>query len=285
MQNKPKLLSEVKRKKEESMKQKKNYIFILVFSALCLALSLTIKSLSIFVPIGIPILKIGFNGPPLRVIAIIFGPLYGGIVSGLSDFLGFFLMDKSGNFYLYQLTVTAVLNSVCIGYLWRFFRSKSGKVVKFSYLAAISALLIYGCVSFFLTYGREDALKQMQGSVVIIVAALVGLILYFVNYFITKKQAKEAFGQYFFQMFLSITIPSILFNWVNTYILIDIFFKNKQKDMFLFGLLRSAVQLLECYYNTVLVLFIVILLSPLFAKKGIYLFGQGRSNKDMEKQS
>ena len=264
------------------MKERTNYIFILVFSALCLALSLTIKSLSFYVPIGIPVLKIGFNGPPLRVVAILFGPMYGGIVSGLSDFLGFFLMDKSGNFYLYQLTITAVLNAVSVGYLWRYFRSKSGKVVKTVYLAAMAVLFLYGVVSFFLTYGREGAANQLQGSIVIIVGALIGILLFFVNYFITKNQAKEPFGEYFFQMFLAITVPGIVFNWVNTYILMEIFFKNKQKDMFLFGLLRSAVQLLESYYNTVLVLLIVILLSPLFAKKGIFVFGKGRSHAKIQ---
>lgn len=264
------------------MNKKNNYIFILVFSALCLALSLTIKSLSFFVPIGIPILKISFNGPPLRVVSVLFGPLYGGIVSGLSDFLGFFLMDKSGNFYLYQLTITAVLNAVCVGWLWRYFRGKSSRLVKVQYLIAMALLLVYGGISFFLTYGREEAVKQMQGSIVIVFAGLSGIILFFVNQYIAKKQEMKSFGEYFFQMFLSISIPGIFFNWVNTYILIEIFFKNKQKDIFLFGLLRSSVQLVESYYNTVMVLLIVILLSPLLKKRGLFPFGERKKIRKEE---
>ncbi len=262
------------------MNKRNNYIFILVFSALCLAMSLTLKALNFFVPIGIPVLRISFSGPPLKMVAVLFGPLYGAIAAGLSDFLGFFLMDKSGNAYLYQLTITAILNGACVGLLWKYFRSKSAKMVKMQYLIAMAGVVLYGAISFFLTYGREEAVKQMQGSVVIIIAGLVGIILYFVNHLIAQRQKEQKFGEYFFQMFLSVTLPGLLFNWVNTYILIGIFFKDKQKDIFLFGLLRSAVQLLESYYNVFIVLFIIILLNPLLGKKGFVPFGGGAGRKD-----
>ena len=261
-----------------------NSIFMLVFSALCLALSLMLKAFNMFMPVGIPILRIGFNGPPLKIVGVLFGPLYGGLAAGLSDFLGYVLMDKSGNFYLYQLTITAVLSGIGVGLLWRYFKTKTMRTVQFQYLGAVAILLVYGIVSFGLTYGRPEAAKQVGGSIVIIVSGLVGVILYFINSAIVRRQKMKHFGEYFFQMFLSVTIPGLVFNWVNTYILMEIFFKDKNKDMFLFGLMRSAVQLLESYYNVFVVLFIVILLEPFLVKKGLPPFGRTEEKRKANKE-
>ena len=280
---------ENKIKDESSLNNKnRNSIFILVFSALCLALSLMLKAFNMFMPVGIPILRIGFNGPPLKIVGVLFGPLYGGLAAGLSDFLGYVLMDKSGNFYLYQLTITAVLSGMSVGFLWRYFKTKTMRTVQLQYLGAVAILLVYGIVSFGLTYGRPEAAKQVGGSIVIIVSGLVGVILYFINSAIVRRQKMKRFGEYFFQMFLSVTIPGLGFNWVNTYILMEIFFKDKNKDMFLFGLMRSAVQLLESYYNVFVVLFIVILLEPFLVKKGLPPFGwteeKRKANKEGESE-
>ena len=118
----------------------------------------------------------------------------------------------------------------------------------------------------------------------IIVSGLVGVILYFINSAIVRRQKMKRFGEYFFQMFLSVTIPGLVFNWVNTYILMEIFFKDKNKDMFLFGLMRSAVQLLESYYNVFVVLFIVILLEPFLVKKGLPPFGRTEEKRKANKE-
>ena len=276
---------ENKIKNENNLNNKnRNSIFILVFSALCLALSLMLKAFNMFMPVGIPILRIGFNGPPLKIVGVLFGPLYGGLAAGLSDFLGYVLMDKSGNFYLYQLTITAVLSGMSVGFLWRYFKTKTMRTVQLQYLGAVAILLVYGIVSFGLTYGRPEAAKQVGGSIVIIVSGLVGVILYFINSAIVRRQKMKRFGEYFFQMFLSVTIPGLVFNWVNTYILMEIFFKDKNKDMFLFGLMRSAVQLLESYYNVFVVLFIVILLEPFLVKKGLPPFGRTEEKRKANKE-
>ena len=259
-----------------------NSIFMLVFSALCLALSLMLKAFNMFMPVGIPILRIGFNGPPLKIVGVLFGPLYGGLAAGLSDFLGYVLMDKSGNFYLYQLTITAILSGMGVGLLWRYFKTKTMRTVQLQYLGAMAVLLVYGLVSFGLTYGRPEAAKQVGGSIVIIVSGLVGVILYFINSAIVRRQKMKRFGEYFFQMFLAVTIPGLVFNWVNTYILMEIFSKDKNKDMFLFGLMRSAVQLLESYYNVFVVLFVVILLEPFLVKKGLAPFGRTEAKNKEE---
>lgn len=276
---------ENKIKDESNLNNKNsNSIFMLVFSALCLALSLMLKAFNMFMPVGIPILRIGFNGPPLKIVGVLFGPLYGGLAAGLSDFLGYVLMDKSGNFYLYQLTITAILSGIGVGLLWRYFKTKTMRTVQLQYLGAMAVLLVYGIVSFGLTYGRPEAAKQVGGSIVIIVSGLVGVILYFINSAIVRRQKMKRFGEYFFQMFLSVTIPGLVFNWVNTYILMEIFFKDKNKDMFLFGLMRSAVQLLESYYNVFVVLFIVILLEPFLVKKGLPPFGRTEEKRKANKE-
>ncbi|RRD93029.1 ECF transporter S component [Clostridiales bacterium COT073_COT-073] len=390
--------------KEEKMKQRSNYIFVLVFSALCLAIGIAIKSLSFFMPIGIPILKISFDGPPIRLVAVLFGPVFGGITGALADFLGFFLTNKSGNAWIPLLTITFALNMLLVGFLWGYFRRKKAKILRIQYLVVIALIFGYGIASFGLGFNQKAAVtdvsavqeafqlftqnltatgqvlapktgqaeilnslqdisqklsaaneqfsqaqlrkglniiessevkafeadiaartkelikeiddkqqqtdagqmdetikkavtlslkqakdtikmmdgqvkkvkeirRQLLGSTVVMVVALLGLLIYFLNKWIAKNQEIQGVADYFFQMFLSIFIPGMFFNWVNTYILFQILFQNQKKDIFLFGFFRSAVNLIEVYYNTLAVLFLVILLHPFLKKRGIYPFG------------
>lgn len=381
--------------------KKNNYIFTLVFSALCLAIGIAIKNLTFFLPIGIPILKISFDGPAFRLVAVLFGPLYGGIIGALADFVGFFLTNKSGNAWIPFLTVTYALNMALVGFLWRYFKKKSAKTVRFQYLVVIGLILVYGLIS--LTIGikkqpevvsvagsqaaiaefnqklheqskawteenrdtksldnllsememwvnegaasvseqqlkealsivesvetkafeglitkttrqavgdvdalwkeveptLDDSLKaevkelvdagkkalkapenemkaareirrQVQGSAVVLLVAFLGIVIYLVNQWIAKNQEIKGIADNFLQMFLTIFIPGILFNWVNTYILFMILFQNQKKDIYLFGFFRSAVNLVEVYYNTLIVLFLIALLNPLLKKRGIF---------------
>lgn len=396
--------------------KRNNQIFRMVFSALCLAVGIAIKNLTFFVPIGIPILKISFDGPAFRLAAVLFGPLYGAIVGGLADFIGFFLTNKSGNAWIPLLTVTYALNICLVGYLWKLLKDRKASRIRYQYLSIVGLILFLGTMSLWLgakkkpellsldsqkqaiaafeteyeknlnrlgdgendkesaaklmevkalveksktliserqlqnavkiledeetkafeaTISKEtkvaferikgfqeeleqdgsldkagkeerkqlyqlassaiksgenqmkavrDSRRQMQGSIVVILVGIIAAVIYLINRGIAKNQEIKGIADNFLQMFVSIFIPSILFNWVNTFILFNILFQNQKKNLFMFGVFRSAVNLVEVYYNTLIVLFLVALLNPLLNKRGIYPFGE-KSKKQNLKQS
>lgn len=391
--------------------KRNNQVFMMVFSALCLAIGIAIKNLTFFVPIGIPILKISFDGPAFRLAAVLFGPLYGAIIGGLADFVGFFLTNKSGSAWIPFLTITYALNICLVGYLWSYFKTKKATSVRLGYLLVVGFILVYGAVSLLLgiqkqpelwrmdakestivafeekyektiqswkgakdfderqvvvslpkelvlksqtwisesrlkkaawvfeseetktfesTLSKEtkdaietlkkleeslsqayfeeavieemieiyqlssqailsgesrmkqvrDSRRQIQGSLVMLCIGVVAMLVYLINRAIAKNQEMKGIADNFLQMFVSIFVPSIVFNWINTYILFTILFQHQKKNLLMFGVFRSAVNLVEVYYNTLIVLFLLVLLNPLLNKRGIYPF----ANKSLEKK-
>jgi len=93
--------------------------FRLSLSAAFLALALICK-LFFSIPIsflGVGGIRIGFAGIFTAFPAILFGPLYGGVVSALSDLLG--VLIKPEGAYIPWLTVTAFLGGYLKGWLFR----------------------------------------------------------------------------------------------------------------------------------------------------------------------
>lgn len=101
----------------------------LTISAVFIALAVVAKT------IQIPVYILGYDGMHISAAglfstlpALLFGPLYGGAVSGIVDVIGFFAAGTAGAFNpLY--TLTAILNGVLKGLLWNLFlRLKNIKI-------------------------------------------------------------------------------------------------------------------------------------------------------------
>lgn len=102
----------------------------MVVSAMFLAIALVIRTLfRMYIPIfGESGLRISLHGIFSFMPAILFGPVYGAIVAGLSDFLGHHLRP-TGAFIPY-LTVTSTLAGYFRGLLWIMLRDKSTEVMR-----------------------------------------------------------------------------------------------------------------------------------------------------------
>ena len=106
----------------------------MVITAMMLAFALALKYFSISLPLmGSNGLRLGFAGIFTAFPAILFGPLYGGITSALTDLLGFF-MKPSGD-YNVLFTLMGFVGGFIKGLIWLLLKkagknaSKAGKAV------------------------------------------------------------------------------------------------------------------------------------------------------------
>ena len=89
----------------------------MIITAMMLAFALALKYFSITLPLmGSNGLRMGFAGIFTAFPAILFGPLYGGITSALTDLLGFF-MKPSGD-YNVLFTLMGFVGGFLKGLLW-----------------------------------------------------------------------------------------------------------------------------------------------------------------------
>ena len=97
----------------------------MVITALMLAFALALKYFSVTLPLmGSNGLRFGFAGIFTAFPAILFGPLYGGITSALTDLLGFF-MKPSGD-YNFLFTLMGFVGGFLKGLIWLLLK-KAGK--------------------------------------------------------------------------------------------------------------------------------------------------------------
>lgn len=125
----------------------------MVLTAMFLSFALALKYFSISIPLfGADGLRFSFGGIFTAFPAILFGPLYGGITSALSDILGY-IMKPTGDFNIF-LTMTAFLGGVIKGLLWMLFartwKKTTARTVKIIFTAFMALILFFGifsCVS------------------------------------------------------------------------------------------------------------------------------------------
>lgn len=90
----------------------------IILSALLLALAIVVNRFRIVIPFGgVPFLKLSLSGPLLKLVAIAIGPMYGGLVPALSDFIGAMTNPIGG--YVWLFTVVAFVKGWFTGWLWK----------------------------------------------------------------------------------------------------------------------------------------------------------------------
>jgi len=103
------------------------YLRRITISAVFLSISLVLKtSFSFYIPLfGQNGMSIGISGIFSIMPSILFGPIYGAIVSGLSDFLGYIL--KPMGTYLPLMTLVAAAGGFIRGALWISLQNKNSR--------------------------------------------------------------------------------------------------------------------------------------------------------------
>lgn len=114
-------------KKESIVKKNRRRLLAICLTGLFVALGVAVKSIAGFtIPImGPGGMRVGLAGIFTAFPAFLFGPLYGGVASGLSDVLGYVI--KPDGAYIPWLSLTAFLGGVLKGLLWKWLKNGIGK--------------------------------------------------------------------------------------------------------------------------------------------------------------
>lgn len=128
-------------------------------TAMMLAFALALKYFSIELPLmGSNGLRFGFAGIFTAFPAILFGPLYGGITSALTDLLGFF-MKPTGD-YNFLFTLMGFVGGFLKGLLWLLFK-KAGKG-----LSKTAKIIFTGIMCFFLIFGLSVTISLNRDGII-----------------------------------------------------------------------------------------------------------------------
>ena len=133
----------------------------LIITAIFLALALTVRQFArMYIPLfGVDAMRIGFAGIFTRMPAILFGPLWGGLISGLNDVLGFLLVPSpSGGAYLPHLTVTAASGGFICGGIWLLLRNRNPGNIRWVMLIVSICAILFGAINF--AVFRFDGVQQ-----------------------------------------------------------------------------------------------------------------------------
>lgn len=168
---------------------------------------------------ALPFVRISI-GPALIIFSsITLGPIYGGIVGGLSDLLGYFIVDFTGLPPYYLITLQYLLLGFCSYFVIKLFslikRPSISLIVNISLMTIIYiALLVYltyqdhiilsGGASFVL----ENWMKIVTAIVVFILFALLYVFVYLIHRYFKKKNEDKI---PLFSLLNAITVLEIIF--------------------------------------------------------------------------
>lgn len=176
---------------------------------------------------GAPGMRITFAGIFSNIPALLFGPLYGGMASGILDIIGY-LMKPEGAFIPWY-TVVAVLGGVITGFLWRLIKNIDIKNIQKFFLYTFISIGIIGLFNHLTAallpgtaWGKaiESVGKNRDFVTIGLEAmALIGLGLLLLNYFIQKKQKNVELYHNYLKLLVVIGISGFIVTTLNTFVL------------------------------------------------------------------
>lgn len=179
-----------------------------VQTGLLLSIALVIRSLSYTLYIaGVPAIRIGFAGCFTRLAGVLFGPVYGGIASGITDFLGYLMKPEGG--YIPWLTLTAIGGGVLSALLWKWIKNIPRQQLQRILLILFTSLTLLGIAN------RVMALSKYEFTWI----PVVGLIFLAIDFYLSKKRNLQQGQIYFLKLLISLAISGIAVTTVNTYVL------------------------------------------------------------------
>ena len=131
----------------------------LITTAVFLAISLVLRTTFIaYIPLfGANGMRVGIHGVFTIMPAILFGPWYGAVASGLGDVLGF-MMANRGEAWLWQMTIIVTVGGFVRGWAWRLLRGRSPVGTRSVVVAATLLFLCFG--SFSMVQLRQEGITR-----------------------------------------------------------------------------------------------------------------------------
>lgn len=230
--------------------EQSKHIRKIVQAGLLVALAIVVRNFSYMIYFnGAAGMRIGFAGVFTRMSAILFGPLLGGLSSGLVDVIGYILKPEGA--YIPLLTVTAVLGGIITGLLWKALKDINIERIKRVYLIIFISIGAIGIANILVLSAFPDSLwAEAIGSlgkytgfatVGLEVISLSGLLLYGINNVVKKINSNSLVHGIFFSVMISTGIPSLLVTVANTFIL-RIFIPALAKRAFMVFLVPRVIE-------------------------------------------
>jgi len=206
-------------------------LLIMVQCALLLSIGLAFRYFSPMIPIGgVNGMRISVSGFFTKMPSLLFGPVYGGAVGGLSDFLGWLIRQDEGA-YIFPMTLTAALGGVISGLAFRFFRDKEFNIKTDIIYLLISG--IFGIISIInlvtIGFAPQSAYgifllglnnsRQFLLTYGCAICCIFAHIFYILNYIVTRHFEKD-FAQLYFKILMTLFIAYIPVTTINTFILL-----------------------------------------------------------------
>jgi len=119
----------------------------LVATAVFLAISLILRvTVSAYLPLfGANGVRVGIHGVFSIMPAILFGPWYGAVASGLADLLGHFMRPSGA--WLWQITIISTVGGFARGWMWRILRGRSPMATRGVIIVMTLSFLGFGAFS------------------------------------------------------------------------------------------------------------------------------------------
>lgn len=201
----------------------------IIQTALFIGLALAVRSLSVMVSfMGAPGMRVGFTPIFSRMPAILFGPFFGGLATGIVDVLGYLIRPEGP--YIPLLTFTQILDGIIVGFVFKEVKRAETKRIQTVMWVTFIVIGVLGVVNVVISKffaGSTIALildsmgKRKDYMLLGLVAvSLIGLLLLILNYAVQKKFPKSDIHKYYLKVLLIFALAGIPVTILNTYILI-----------------------------------------------------------------
>ena len=201
---------------------------ILVQCALFLAMALVLRNFSYMVFMGGGSgMRLGVSGFFSKMPAILFGPMYGAAVSGLTDLFGYVL--KPDGAYIFPVTLTAALGGAMSGLIFRFAKKRSVQTIQKLYAGVVIAVAAFGAVNHICIVKFPECMwtqiliglksKTVYFTYGLYVVAILGTVFFIIN-MVLQKKFKASFMNEYMRLFVTFLIADVTVTTLNTFILI-----------------------------------------------------------------
>lgn len=202
---------------------------IIIQTALLIALALAVRSLSVMISfMGAPGMRVGFTQVFSRMPALLFGPFFGGIATGIVDVLGYLIRPEGA--YIPLLTLTQILDGVLVGFVFKEVKTAEIKKIQTSMWITFITIGVMGVVNLVISkFFAEtsialalDSMGKRKGYLLwgLVAVSLIGLLLLILNYIVQKKFPKSGIHKYYLKVLVTFAMAGIPITILNTYILI-----------------------------------------------------------------
>ena len=201
----------------------------IIQTSLLIALALAVRSLSVMITfMGAPGMRISFAHVFSRMPALLFGPFFGGLSTGIVDVLGYLIKPEGA--YIPLLTLTQILDGVLTGFIFKEFKKAETKRIQTTMWVTFIIIGVIGLVNLLISkfYPQSnlalalDSMGKRKDYLILglVAVSIIGLMLMLLNYAVKKRFPDSDIHKYYLKLLLTFGLVGIPITILNTYILI-----------------------------------------------------------------